>query len=160
MAPLIRPGDRVLVSKVVAEQVYAGDIIVFRRDDELIVHRVLKKRRTARGICFGEKGDTGGVYRVIGARSVVGKVTMVKKGGMILNLSSPLSRFTSSALSVWLYWTTAGASNLRSSGNKIPKRAGRVLSRWLPLSSNILVRICFIIWYPSGLLARRDGDLN
>jgi hypothetical protein len=160
MAPLIRPGDQVLVSKVIAEQVRFGDIVVFRRDNELIVHRILKKRRTASGLCFSEKRDTGYTYGLIGADKVVGRVTMVKGKGKILSLNSPLGRLTNLILSAWLYSAAITVNSLRLSGNKVIKLVGRVLSRLLPLTSNILVRSCFIIWYPSGLLARRDIDSN
>lgn len=43
MMPLLQPGDQVQVSRIVAEEIRFGDIVVFRRGDDLIVHRVLKK---------------------------------------------------------------------------------------------------------------------
>lgn len=160
MAPLIRPGDEVLVSKAAAQQIRFGDVVVFRRDGDLIVHRVLKKWRTADAICFGEKGDMAHTYGLIGADKVIGRVTMVKGRGKTLSLSSPLSRLTNLVLSAWFYLTTGGVGRLWFSRSKTVKRAGRVLSRLLLLSSSVLVRICFVIWYLSALLARGDGESN
>jgi len=149
MAPLIGSGDRVLVGRVAAEQVSFGDIVVFRRKGDLIVHRVFRKHRTANGLRFSEKGDTRLAFAPVGGEQIVGRVIMVERRGRMLSLTSPLSRFTNLALSAWLYWTAAGVTMLRSSRSKNIRRVGRVLSGLSLLSSKILVRICFAIWYPS-----------
>ncbi|MFC1893831.1 S24/S26 family peptidase [Chloroflexota bacterium] len=155
MAPLIRSGDQVLVSQVLAEQIHFGDIVVFRRNGDLIVHRVFKKWRNAEGIFFGEKGDSAQVQGLLAAGKVIGRVTTVKgRGNKTLSLSPPLSRLANLVLSAWLYWTTAGIMMLRSSRSKTAKRAGKVLSPLLMLSSRILVRTCFAIWYLAALLSR------
>jgi hypothetical protein len=158
MAPLIRPGDQVLVSKAVAEQIHFGDIAVFRHNGELVVHRVLKKWQNADGVYFVEKGDAQYTYSLIGGDKVIGRVTMVKGRGKKLSLSSPLGRLTSLVLSAWLYWTGVVITILRSSRSRTVRRAGRVLAKLLTLFSNIMVRICFAVWYPSGLMSSRDGD--
>ncbi|UCB44005.1 MAG: signal peptidase I [Dehalococcoidales bacterium] len=160
MAPLIHPGDQIMVSKVPAEQVRSGDIIVFSRNGELIVHRVLKIRLTNSGIRFVEKGDSSGVCGLFSSDDVIGRVTMVKGKGKIFNLNSPLSRLTSRALSVWPYWTSAIATRLRASSNKNLRRAGRVLLRLLLLSSNVLIRICCVVWYVSGMKYRKNAESN
>jgi signal peptidase I len=160
MAPLIGSGDRVLVGKVAAEQVRFGDIVVFRRKGDLIVHRVFRKHRTANGLRFSEKGDTRFAFAPVGGEQIVGRVTMVEKRGRMLSLTSPLSRFTNLALSAWLYWTAAGITMLRSSRSKTIRGVGKVLSGLSLLSSKILVRICFAIWYPLGLLARENREPN
>ena len=160
MAPLIRGGDRVLVWRVAAEQVRFGDIVVFRRNGDLVVHRVFKKQRTANGLRFSEKGDTRVTFAPISGEDIVGRVTMVERRGRMLSLTSPLSQITNLALSAWLYRTAAGVTILRSSRSKTIRRVGKVLSILSLLSSKILVRICFAIWYPSGLLARENREPN
>lgn len=158
MAPLIRPGDQVLVSEAAAEQVHRGDIVVFRRGDDLIVHRVIKKWQTADGICFNEKADTASVSWLIDGSQVIGRVLMVKEKGRLLNLSSLPSQLANLALSVLFYGTSASANKLKSSGNGVIKKLGRVLLRLLPVSYSILVRACFMVWYPSGLITKRDTN--
>lgn len=160
MAPLIHPGDQIMVSKVPAEQVRSGDIVLFSRNGELIVHRVLKIRLTNAGIRFVEKGDSSRVCGLFSPDDVIGRVTMVKGKGKIFNLSSPLSRLTSRALSVWPYWTCAIVTRLRASSNRNVRRIGRVLLRLMLLSSHILVRICSVIWYLSGLNYGQSAESN
>jgi hypothetical protein len=157
MSPLIRPGDKVLVSRAAPEQVSFGDIIVFRCDGDLVVHRILKKQWTAEGLRFAEKGDGGYNYGWVSGDKIVGRVVRVNRGGMMLDLSLLPSRFTNLALSVWVCWTGAGVSYLRSSSNTT--KVKKALSRLLVLSLRILARGCFIVWCPLGLLARgRDSN--
>ena len=77
MVPLLQPGDQVLVSRIVAEGVRFGDIVVFRRGDDLIVHRVLKKWHTPKGVYFSEKGDAGYAHGLIRSDNIVGRVIRV-----------------------------------------------------------------------------------
>jgi signal peptidase I len=162
MAPLIRPGDQVLVYNVAPEQIGFGNVIVFRRDDDLIVHRVIKRWQDNGKLYFREKGDTRYTYGQTSANEVIGRVTMVKGKGRMLNLVSPLSRFTNLVLSSWIYCTTAITDALRSSKSTVIKGAGEVLGILSLLSSNLLVRICFIVWYPAGLISRngKEPDLR
>jgi signal peptidase I len=162
MAPLIRPGDRILVYNVAPEQIGFGDIIVFRCDDDLIVHRVIKRWQDKSHLYFREKGDTRYTYGQTSAGEVIGRVTMVKGKGRMLNLTSPLSRLTNLALSSWIYCTTAIITVLRSSKSATIKGAGEVLGILSLLSSNLLVRVCFIVWYPAGLISRdgKEPDLR
>ena len=57
MAPFLEEGDRVEVVRVTPGDLKAGDLIVFLRGGEVVVHRFL----AARGGLFLEKGD--GQYR-------------------------------------------------------------------------------------------------
>ena len=154
MMPLLQPGDQVQVSKIVAEEVRFGDIVVFRRGDELIVHRVLKKWHTANGVHFSEKGDAGYAYGLISAGNVVGRVIRVKKGTKTLDLNSLPSRMASLIVSTWLCLTAACVSHLKSSESRTITRVGKVLYRAAHITSRFLVIVCFVIWYLAGLLTR------
>jgi signal peptidase I len=156
MAPLIHPGDRVLVVSVPVERVCLGDIIVFKRNGDLIVHRVLKKLCTADNVRFMEKGDGTRVSGLVGGDAVVGRVNMIQGKAKRLNLSSPLSRFTSFILSLWFRFSSSAVYRLEYSGIRVISQTGRVLAPLLLVTSNILVRLCFLVWYPSGLLVKGD----
>ena len=78
MAPLIHPGDRVLVVSIPVEQIRLGDIIVFKRNGDLIVHRVLKKLRNVGNVRFVEKGDGTHVSGLAGGDEIVGRVHMIQ----------------------------------------------------------------------------------
>lgn len=158
MAPLVRPGDQVLISRIVSEQIRLGDIVLFRRDGDMIVHRVLKKHRSDKGIGFSEKGDNTLTCGLIDADKIIGRVTMVKGGRKMLGFGSPVDRLTNLTLSVWFYWTTATVAILRASTSKNIRRVGKGLSYLVLLSSNVLVRICCVVWYLSALVTTRRSE--
>ena len=160
MAPLIRAGDQVLVRMVGAEDIRFGDIAVFRRNGDLIVHRLFRKRRTGGSLAFSEKGDAGIALAPVDGDDIIGMVTIVRRRGRLFGLSSRLGRLASIGLSAWMYGVAAGVARLRSSRSRSIRRVGRVLTQLSILASNILVRVCFAVWYPSGLAARRNGGLN
>jgi len=61
MLPTLKVGDLIIVQGVPSDQIYAdplkGDIIVFRRGSELIVHRAVYKENRSDGYWFTTKGD-------------------------------------------------------------------------------------------------------
>ena len=152
MLPLIHPGDKVLISRVTAEHIGGGDIIVFRRGGDMVAHRILGKRRTDEGSLFIEKGDNSPARGRFSADKVIGRVTMGKGNGRLYSLDSPLSQLTSRALSVWFYGTTVIIGRLEL---VMGRRAGRVLYSLSLPASNVLVRVCSIVWYIAGLRAKR-----
>ena len=154
----MRAGDEVLVRRVAPEHIRFGEIVLFTRHGDLIAHRVFKKLRSANGLRFTEKGDMGLVLGLVGADNVVGRITAVKARGKTLSLTSPPSQVANVALSAWLYRTAVAVTSLKSSKSRTARRVGRVLSVLLPLSSNIMVRLCFAIWYPSGLFVREGRE--
>lgn len=158
MRPLMQAGDRVLISRVAAESIACGDIIVFRRGSNMIVHRLLKKRRNGEGNYFIEKGDHSPAPGSFSADQVIGRVTVVKGNGKLYSLDSPFSRFIGRALSVWFYGTGVIVTMFRSAKGRNFRRAGRVLYLLSLPVSNILVGVCSVVWYISGLCLRSSAN--
>lgn len=155
MVPMIRPGDQVLISFTGVEQINFGDILLFKRNGELIVHRVLRKWQREEGVYFLEQGDTRYTFGLVSAKNAIGRVDLVKRGNKIMDLTSPLSRITSVALTAWLALSSNAFRSFKPSKNRIMKTARKVLSRLLLLFSNFLIRACFVVWYPSGFFITR-----
>lgn len=61
MEPMIKPGDVILVKKIVdvegIHQLKAGDVIQFRRNSILISHRIVEVKKDDKGIRYRTKGD-------------------------------------------------------------------------------------------------------
>jgi signal peptidase I len=57
MEPSICRGEKMLVEKVVASDVKAGDVIVFKRGQMLHAHRVYGRVRVGGGVYFATRGD-------------------------------------------------------------------------------------------------------
>jgi hypothetical protein len=154
MVPLIRPGDRVFIIFTGAENIKFGDILLFKRDGEFIVHRVLRTWRTPRVRYFLEEGDARHQLGLVSAGKIIGRVTLVKRSNRIFDLTSPLSRLTSAALTLWLYLATGTVAPMKHSKNAAVRKAGWVFSRLLLVLSNLGVRACLPAWYLPGLFQR------
>jgi signal peptidase I len=60
MYPTLKPGDRVMVKPLLKDQIpVLGSIVVFRDNDQLIIHRLIRIFQNEEGIkCFEAKGDS------------------------------------------------------------------------------------------------------
>jgi hypothetical protein len=88
MRPLIEVGDRILVKKARAKEIRPGDVILFKRDGAFVTHRLLKISEVDGKQMILQKGDAGGIPDTIPGDSVIGRVTVVEKGGKPLRLDT------------------------------------------------------------------------
>jgi|SRR5687767_4033473 len=113
MAPLVRAGDRLWLSRTVLGAVRPGDLVAYRRDGQLVVHRVLSRD----GSRLITKGD-GLSHRdaPVPPGDVVARVTVLQTApdrriefdgvawrmlGRALALASRLSEWTSGSGLAW-----------------------------------------------------------
>ena len=92
MVPLIHPGDRVCVRAVGAERLRSGDIVVFRRNGSLVVHRHLGAFPGGDGHL--ECGDSHGMLGRFEAADLIGRISHVCKaaGTMVALEAAPWPR--------------------------------------------------------------------
>lgn len=78
MHPTYEPGDLVMIAGVDPSEIRVGDVIVFWRDGQLIMHRVIRIERVGQHIYFFTRGDNPSNpacdYWVVRDDQVVGKV--------------------------------------------------------------------------------------
>ena len=154
MAPLIHSGDTVLITNVSADRLANGNIAVFKREAEIIVHRILKRFDSTGKTYFLEKGDNTYVSGIVMADDIIGKVMAVKSDNRLLNLDSRSGQFAGSVLSKWFYLTTLVMTKFNRSTHKNMRRIGRVLSPAGLFISFVLVKT-FCIPLRSNLEAER-----
>lgn len=90
MLPLLRQGDQLLVAHG-RQDVRRGDIVVFRREDGLIAHRVLRVMSHQGKLILRTKGDN--VLELDPASDedeLVGRVLQVRRGELVLDLDARL----------------------------------------------------------------------
>jgi signal peptidase I len=88
MLPLIRDGDQALVAHGHAG-VRRGDVIVFRREGQLIAHRVLHIYVGDDGPTFVTKGDNAPqLDSPLSADEVVGRVLAIERGNRYMSLDT------------------------------------------------------------------------
>ena len=92
MLPVIGQGDQVLVERALSNNIRFGDIIVFRKNGQLVVHRVLAKRKLNGECHILEKGDAMFQSNLIPAQDILGRVTVVSRHGKSLRTVSGSGR--------------------------------------------------------------------
>ena len=108
MLPTIWPGDMVVVEKVDGGQVQQGDVVLFRRDHRLFVHRVIAEDRCNRiDVLFVTRGD--GMRRAdapVSSSEFLGRVNLILRDGRSIELKRTLSFFERivAALVRRFYW--------------------------------------------------------
>ena len=146
MLPLFNRRAQVLVTTIQPERVRIGDVIVFKRNDTLVTHRVIKKKNSPDGLVFVEKGDGTHEHSTVNGRDVIGTVLMVRRNGRLYFLQSPLSRHINLVLALFLRVTSLGVTWLHYSNARLLNRAGRIASPLMMVASNIMIRLCFPFW--------------
>ncbi len=88
MVPTIFPGDTLVIEQASSERVGKGDIVLFRRDRRLFVHRVSGKSGSTGGLQIITQGD--GMRRPdppVSSARVLGKVAFVVRDGRCVELA-------------------------------------------------------------------------
>jgi cytochrome c551/c552 len=92
MLPLIRDAEQVLIKHGCAN-VRRGDVVVFRRADKLVAHRVLDIFEDRAQCTFITKGDNShDLDAPVSANQVLGRVLAVKRGDRQMSLDTALWR--------------------------------------------------------------------
>ena len=112
MTPLIRIGDKVKVRTTSTEAIGFGDIIVFREEEKLVIHRVVAKGKLERQPFFLQKGDRSSFPFRIPAQCVLGTVFEIHKPSRCILLNSRKWRFLNLLLAVRSYLTCFTQPNL------------------------------------------------
>ena len=79
MLPTLIPGDVLLIQTATLDHVAPGDIVLYRREDSLFVHRLIEVDLPAAQ--FVTRGDSMASPDPDGARCLLGKVIMIERAG-------------------------------------------------------------------------------
>lgn len=94
MLPLLRRGDRVTV-KCGVSPVRRGDLVVFYRQRQLVIHRVVLLSRSAAGLTLVTKGDNALTCDApLQLDELVGLVSTLRRGRQTVFLEKPDWRYT------------------------------------------------------------------
>ena len=84
MEPAIEIGDAVVIGRTDAETLQEGQVIAYRLDGQIVVHRITERTETALGPVFRTKGDHNNApdLQEVTADQICGRVLLVvPKGG-------------------------------------------------------------------------------
>ncbi len=99
MVPTIRPGDLVLIHPVGARPLAAGDVVAFRRGEQVVVHRLVGVATSGEWQTRGDAEAGEGVP--VKGEDVVGRVEGLERGGKRLPLTPWLAARAYGTLRRW-----------------------------------------------------------
>jgi hypothetical protein len=90
MLPWVQPGDVALVRQASLDHVRCGDVVLFRRENHLLVHRIVEKRGSLDAAEYFAKGDAhpnsdGRVEE----KELLGRVVRLYRGRKRIDLEAP-----------------------------------------------------------------------
>ena len=81
MHPFLQVGDSIQLGLVLPEALRLGDLIAFRREDRLIVHRFAGHVRLDQVTWLRQKGDNLRGFGLVRLEDLMGRVTYVTRAG-------------------------------------------------------------------------------
>jgi signal peptidase I len=93
MQPWVRPKDIALIREISIENVRCGDIVLFRRENHLLVHRIVEKRGSLDAAQLFSKGDAHPTSDgVVQEQELLGRVVRIYRRGQRIDLDAPRQR--------------------------------------------------------------------
>lgn len=91
MLPTLWPGD-ILTLVAMAEEPHLGEVVLFQRHDQFVIHRVIRVASSAGQTRITTRGDgMSDEDSAIPAREVLGRVVRVRRGSREFSLATKLS---------------------------------------------------------------------
>lgn len=114
MSPFIKPNDKIIISRIPPEDLKPGDIVVFKRQSEFYVHRLLSKKGFDAKLKLITKGDNSLVSdEPILKEDFLGKVIAIKKADKSVNLENKFWKIINSSLGAFFFWEAVFYNCLR-----------------------------------------------
>jgi len=91
MLPWIKPGDVAIIRRADIENVRCGDVVLFKHESRLFVHRLVEKQGTLREVRFLAKGDAHpDPDGIVDRDLVLGRLVRIYRGNRQIDLDSPI----------------------------------------------------------------------
>ena len=91
MLPWVRPGDVAIIRQAGIDDVRCGDVVLFKHESRLFVHRLVEKQGTLREARFLAKGDAHpGPDGIVDRDLVLGRVVRIYRGKKQIDMDSPI----------------------------------------------------------------------
>lgn len=93
MWPFLREGERLVIKKAAIEDLRIGDIILYRKDEQLVCHRLVKKEKN--GYLLYARGDnSSSAPELVTQEMFQGKVAgVLRKNGRTIDICGRQQRF-------------------------------------------------------------------
>jgi hypothetical protein len=149
MAPTICAGERVLV-RAGAPRPCPGDIVLFRKDGQLVVHRLIRRCRASESGVWIEKGDLNPLGGELAEQDILGTVTAVEKPGGVLRLDLGWRRLARPVFGLLARMVDGAARRAASKGSRVHESISERGLRTFAAAAKLFVRVAVIRDEPEG----------
>jgi len=93
MWPFLKSGERLVVKKMPIKELKIGDIILYRGNNQLVCHRLIKKVKTKERCLLYARGDNSNYSPELVTEEIfLGKAISIIKNGKIISLDGRKQR--------------------------------------------------------------------
>lgn len=92
MVPLLNIGDSVWIEPIKAIDIHIGDVAAFETPQGLVIHRIVKRETRSTNVRLLEISDVNLSANWIVENAVVGRVTIIQKATLVVNLQHPIAQ--------------------------------------------------------------------
>jgi signal peptidase I len=94
MWPFLKTKEKVVVKKVSPDNLKIGDIILYRLDNQMVCHRLVRKVACGSGYLLYARGDAStNLAEPITEKALAGKVIGILRNGRVINFTGIWCRF-------------------------------------------------------------------
>jgi hypothetical protein len=157
MIPLFDDGTPLVVRYVPPEEIRIGDIAVFRFNNGIVSHRIIRKFRKGGRLYFWEKNDSGFAARLIPGEAIIGKVIGLKKENEIIKLEKGIWNWTNRFVGYYWFFFYSLYQVMRGLKKRILKE------KKIPLTNKAYTFVSSLLIYTANFfisLIRRLNDLR
>jgi signal peptidase I len=101
MEPFLRAGDQVTVRPVGSGSIRRGDIIAFRNEGRVIIHRIVGRREFDGDSFYCQKGDNLDGWTLVPTEAIIGKAVSVRGRGGEAHMDHVPWSWLNPALGAW-----------------------------------------------------------
>jgi signal peptidase I len=146
MRPLMRPGDTVSLRLTDGSEFKTGDLIAYKQDGKLIVHRFVKQRNIDKSLWLCQKGDNLSDWSWISEGEALGRVEAIRGRGKQIDINTRLWTRINRVMGIsGLLWVSAMEKARLFKECVAPDRQLPVLGWLVSRAGNVLNSTCGLI---------------
>src|SRR5260370_2121663 len=92
MVPTLNVGDKVWIEPAKAIDIHNGEVAAFETAQGLVIHRIVQQEHRSTNLRFLEINDVNLNANWIVEQAVVGRVTIIQRGTLEINLQHPVAQ--------------------------------------------------------------------
>lgn len=100
MRPFIIDGSKISARSAISSQLSRGDVILYSRDDSVVVHRFFGLNRNGANTLLIARGDCQSIFEIVREEDLLGKVAAIEIKGKIIKFDNSLIRLIGTLISL------------------------------------------------------------